>query len=126
MEERTLVMLKPGNEKYEKEIRAILRVAGVYILREEKKTLTRHEVECLYPDKVGWEFFDELAAYLTSGASTLWVCGGLATVQKVLAVKGKTFSGRGIRGLYATDFIHNVFHCSDSRKEAEREIALFF
>jgi len=122
--ERTLVVVKPGNEHLIPCIKDILRVHGLQVAREERVWLTVEQVGELYSNKRAWTFYTELVAYLTSGYSYVWVVGGENAVAETLKLKGKTHSPFGIRGLYGKDFIHNVFHCSDTRVEVEREMRI--
>lgn len=124
--ERVAVLIKPGNECHIPEIEEAITSCGLSISSRTTVTLTRVDVALLYPDKACWEFREALVSYMTSGVSTALLVEGDDAVAKMTVVKGKTYADCGIRGKYATDFIHNVLHCATEACETARDIGLFF
>ena len=51
---------------------------------------------------------------------------GLDAVSVMTKLKGRTGSGKGIRGMYAENFIQNIIHSPETALKASREISIFF
>lgn len=65
--------------------------------------------------------------YLTSGEVKILILHGEDAIEKAREVIGQTRlsnrEGSGLRGLYATDYLHNAIHGSSTKAEAERDMA---
>lgn len=131
MIERTLVLIKPdGMER-----KLIGRIIGIY----EEKGLEIAEIKSVVPTRVllekhyaehkGKEFFLDLLNYMSHKVIAMIVQGENA-IELVRKINGKTdpleAEMGSIRGMHATSRQRNIVHASDSKENADREIALWF
>ncbi|PKM81410.1 MAG: nucleoside-diphosphate kinase [Firmicutes bacterium HGW-Firmicutes-14] len=130
--ERTYVMIKPDGvqknlvgeviSRFEKKG---FKIAGLKMLQMDRAIAEKH-----YAEHIGKPFFEDLAAYITSGPVVAMVLEGKDVVATVRAMNGATNpanAGPGtIRGDYAIEVGRNVIHGSDSVESAKREIAIYF
>ncbi|MCG2675863.1 nucleoside-diphosphate kinase [bacterium] len=130
--ERTLVLIKPDGVQR--------KLAGEIIKRFENKGLKivglkmvnisiplAGELYEMHRDK---PFFKYLVKFTTSGPNIALVLEGREAVRMVRKIIGATTPEESrpgsIRGDYAIHERFNLVHSADSKKNAEREIALFF
>jgi nucleoside-diphosphate kinase len=139
--EQTLVLIKPdglvksitGNI-ITKLSETKLRIVGAKIVKVNKKLASKHYEE--HKDK---PFYEDLIKYLIGEFHTdrvlALVYSGEDAITKVREIAGETnpeeASPITIRGKYGrinseTNVFENVIHCSDSKKNAEKEIKLWF
>jgi nucleoside-diphosphate kinase len=137
MFERTFVMIKPdGVEKglVDEIIRRIQR-GGLKITSMRGMKLTRELAERLYEPHRGKDFFAPYIEYMLSGEVVVMLVEGERAISCMRELAGPTNPAEApkgtIRGDYGTierttGIYINVIHASDSAKEAERELRLFF
>ena len=143
--ERTLVLIKPdamvkslaGNiisELYHLNLKMI----GLKLVNVQKELAEQHYFEI--KEKRGQEIFDKLIKHITGELHNnenviAIVYEGKDAIQKVRNLAGTTNPEEAepntIRGKYGrihsqTDCYENLIHASDSKKSAEKEIALWF
>jgi nucleoside-diphosphate kinase len=132
MNEKTLVILKPG---------CLQRgIAGEIISRFEKKGL---KIAALKLDKISGEkakvhyeehaakpFFQELVGFITSDPVILMVVEGDGAISITRKLAGATKVEDSLPGTIRGDFaLHtgkNIIHASDGTESAKREISIFF
>jgi len=143
--EKTLVLIKPdamvkslaGNiisELYNLNLKMI----GLKLVNVQKELAEQHYFEI--KEKRGQEIFDKLIKHITGELHNnenviAIVYEGKNAIQKVRNLAGTTNPEEAepntIRGKYGrihsqTDCYENLIHASDSKKSAEKEIALWF
>ncbi|KTW30017.1 nucleoside diphosphate kinase [Pneumocystis jirovecii RU7] len=132
MDERTFIAVKPDGVQ-----RGLI---GAIITRFEQRgyklvaiklvTASRTLLEKHYVDLQEMPFFNSLVSYMESGPVCAMVWQGKDVVKTGRAILGTTNplnSAPGtIRGDFAIDVGRNVCHGSDSIKNAQREINLWF
>ena len=130
--ERTYLMVKPDGVqrgligdiigRFE---RKGLKLIGAKLIRIPTEVAERH-----YAEHKGKAFYDKLLKFITSGPVMAMVWEGDDAVALCRIAIGKTNALEAapgtIRGDYAIHTNLNVIHGSDSRENAEREIAIFF
>ncbi len=132
MSERTLSMIKPDGvardligEIYRRFEAAGLRIVGARMIRlDEQKARAFYQVHRERP------FFDDLVAYMTSGAIMVQVLEGENAIQRNRELMGATDpakAGAGtVRADYGESVERNVVHGSDGPGTAREEIDFFF
>ena len=132
LSERTLVLVKPdgvqrgliGQVVTRFEAKGF-RVSALKMLRMDMEMAQRH-----YAEHVGKPFFDDLAAFITSGPLVAMVLegpGAVATVRQMMGATDPAKSPPGtVRGDLALTIGMNIVHGSDSPGRAVEEIDLFF
>jgi len=132
MNEKTLVILKPGCLQ-----RGII---GEIITRIEKKGLkiSAMKLDQIIKDKaaIHYEehkekpFFQELVSFITSNPVVLMVIEGENAISIIRKLAGATKVEDAvpgtIRGDYALHTGKNIIHASDGENSAKREISIFF
>lgn len=92
------------------------------------------------PSEVGKQIRDWLVDYLTSGPMVKMIVKGIHTIDMVRKLAGNTMPSVAEMGTIRGDFsvddataanrdkraIHNILHASETLKEAEHELALWF
>lgn len=130
--EQTFVMIKPDGVQ-----RSLI---GEIISRFEKRGLKVVAMKLIqvsedlarvhYEEHEGKAFYDKVVNYITSSPVVVMVLEGMNAVEVVRKMTGSTnpqdASIGTLRGDYCLDIGRNVIHASDSLKNAEREISLFF
>jgi len=143
--ERTFGMIKPEGltRNLVEEILHRIREAGLEVEQKKEITLTVEQYTLLYGHikQKQPRIYEPMKAYLTSNPCIVLVVKGRNAVTKLLEVRGSSNpadSSLGtIRGDYAKDQDYarcydqgkpslNVFHASDTKVEAERDINAFF
>lgn len=127
-EQKVLVILKPDclQRGLMSVILSILEGSGLRVLRKETRSLTRELVLTLYEEYQHTETFSVLVDYMTSGECLVLLLSGENAVSAVIQMKGRTGSGRGIRGMYAESFIRNIIHSAETAYKTSNEIRMFF
>ncbi len=130
--ERTLSILKPDatrrnltgkiNKRFEKN--------GLRIVAQKRIKLTRAQAEGFYAVHKERPFFTDLCEFMTSGPIVVQVLEGENAIQANRDIMGATNPASAAEGTIRKDFAENVeansVHGSDSKKNAEVEIAYFF
>lgn len=130
--ERTFVLIKPGilqrrlaGEVIARFERKGLKITALKMIRPDRALMERHYAE--HRDKV---FYEKLLEYSLSGPAIAMVLEGEEAITLARRLAGPTElleSQPGtIRGDLAASTRKNIVHTSDSGKNAEREIKLFF
>lgn len=141
MKEPVLVIIKPdGLSKgligpiFTKFTQAKLEIIGIKILKSKRELIEEH-----YTQLRGEPYFDEVIDYLLGGAYKCkkllaLVYYGEDSIKKCRAIAGATnpelaqpMTVRGSFGRIKTDgLFENVVHVSSNKREAKREIQLWF
>lgn len=123
-----MVILKPDciERGLESEVLRIIEDSGLQILRKEYRRLEEEEVLRLYEEFSQSDTFHLLISYMLSGPCLILLIFGSNAVRKVSDLKGRTGSGKGIRGKYAESFIRNIIHSAETELKTCREILMFF
>ncbi len=130
--ERTLSILKPDatnrnltgaiNDRFEK--------GGLKIVAQKRLRLKRQEAERFYEIHAERPFYRDLVAFMTSGPVVVEVLEGEDAVSRLREIMGATDPEKAANGTIRKDFglsiEKNSVHGSDSRENAQREIAFFF
>jgi nucleoside-diphosphate kinase len=130
--ERTFVMLKPGvlQRRIVGEVLGRFERKGFKIIALKLLRLQRTQVEALYEEHQGRDFYGSLVEYTLSGPVIALVLEGEGLVAGVRRLAGPTNFNEAppgtIRGDFAAQTRLNIVHASDSPGRAEREISLFF
>ena len=152
MEERTLVLIKPDGLVKSLTGNVIttlsetkLKIVGAKIVKVSRELAENHYLELKkrliekFGKEKGEEVFENNLRYIQGNFHTdrvlALVYKGKDAVKKIRKLSGETNPEKAdpisIRGKYGrvhseTKVFENVIHCSDSVKNAEREIALWF
>jgi len=130
--ERSLIILKPdavqrgliGPILTRLEQRG-LKFAALKLIRINEQLARRH-----YAIHEGKPFFKGLVEYIISGPVVVAVVTGKNAIGIVRSTVGATNPAQAapgtIRGDFAVEIGRNLIHASDSPKNGEKEIALFF
>ena len=132
MVERTLAIIKPDavsrgltGEAIARLERKGLKIVGLKMIRVRPEEARR-----LYAVHKGKGFYDELISHVASAPVVTIVLEAPRAVATLRAVIGSTdplnAAPGSIRGDYGLSVTKNVIHASDSPKNAEKEIAIFF
>ncbi len=127
-EQKVLIILKPDciRRKLEEDILAMIERTGLLVIRRESRVLETNEIISLYQEYAKTSTFQDLVRYMSSGPSMILLLSGLDAVSIMIKLKGRTGSGKGIRGMYAENFIQNIIHSPETALKASREISIFF
>jgi nucleoside-diphosphate kinase len=132
MTERTFSIIKPDAtaRNLTGKINTVIEDAGLRIVAQRRILMSRPQAEAFYAVHKVRPFYGELVEFMTSGPVVVQVLEGPNAVIKYREVMGATNpaeAGEGtIRKLYALSVGENSVHGSDSRDNAEIEIAQFF
>lgn len=142
MIEATLVLVKPDGvqrgligdiiKRFEQRG---LKIAGLKMVRIDKDFSKQH-----YVDHVGKDFYHGLEEFITSAPVVAMVVEGVNAVENVRKIVGSTEPKGAPLGTIRGDFAHvsyeyadkkkvsirNLVHASGNKKDAEREIGLWF
>jgi len=142
MMQRTLVLIKPDGVKRAFIGRIIsrfedagLKIAGMKLVWIDKEFSKKHYCEHLQK-----EFYKTLETFITSGPVLAMCLEGVNVIEIVRKMVGSTEPYKALPGTIRGDFAHlsaewankkqkcvpNLIHASDSPKNAEKEIALWF
>lgn len=128
----TFSILKPDatRRNLTGQINAVFEGAGLRIVAQKRKLLTRAEAEGFYAVHAERGFFGELVALMTSGPVVLQVLEGDDAVARHRELMGATNPAQAaegtIRKRFAESIEANSVHGSDSDANAATEIAYFF
>ncbi len=130
--ERTLVLIKPDGvqRKLVGEIIERFENKGLRIVGLKMISISIPLAKRLYQIHRNKPFFKYLVKFTTSGPNIALVLGGREVVGMVRKIIGATTPEESrpgsIRGDYAIHERFNLVHSADSKKNADREIALLF
>lgn len=126
--QKTLVILKPDCVQggLVDEILSVLGNSGLSVLKREDRILAESELILIYREHENNEIFPDLISYMLSGQSVILILSGVDSVSKIRQLKGRTGSGKGIRGKYSLDFLRNVIHSAETIHKTNNEIKIFF
>ncbi|GIW81221.1 MAG: nucleoside diphosphate kinase [Gemmatales bacterium] len=130
--ERTLILIKPDGvqrrlvgtiiQRFEQKG---LRLAGLKMVQADRDLAARH-----YAVHQGKPFYESLLKFLESGPTVAMVWEGREAVAVARNLMGGTDGAKAppgtIRGDFGLSVQNNLVHGSDSRENAEQEIALWF
>jgi nucleoside-diphosphate kinase len=132
MEERTLVLIKPGGvqRRLIGEIIRRIEARGLKVTTLKMETPERKLVEEHYAEHRGKGFFEDVVSYLTSGPIVAMTVEGTNAVKAIRAMMGATnpvdAAPGTIRGDFALTVDDNLTHSSSDPDAAERELGLWF
>ncbi len=130
--ERTFAIIKPDAMAagHADAIIAVIKSHGFKIVAQEKKHLSRAEVEEFYAEHKERSFFPEVVAFMTSGPVTVIALEKQDAIKSWRDLMGATDPAQAhegtIRKLFGTSKGNNATHGSDSPTSAARELAFFF
>ncbi|MCC8418650.1 MAG: nucleoside-diphosphate kinase [Rickettsia endosymbiont of Glossina mortisans submortisans] len=128
----TFSMIKPDAIKRNKigQVNTYLENAGLKIVAQKMKFLTKYEAECFYDEHRARPFFSSLVEYITSGAVVLQVLKGEDAIILNRTIMGATNPVEAEAGTIRKDLGESIeansIHGSDSENSAKREIEFFF
>ena len=130
--EQTLSIVKPDavERNLVEDIKNIF-IKNNLIIKESKKIhITKDEAAEFYKVHQSKAFYNELCAYLSSGAIVVMILEGenavLANRKLMGATNPKDAEENTIRKLYGISIDKNSVHGSDSVENAKKEIEFFF
>ena len=130
--ERTFSIIKPDatRRNLTGQINARLEAAGLRIVGQKRKQLTKAEAEAFYAVHAERPFYNDLVAFMTSGPVVVQVLEGenaVAAYREVMGATNPAEAAEGtIRKEVAKSIGENSVHGSDSAENAAIEIAQFF
>jgi nucleoside-diphosphate kinase len=130
--EQTLAIIKPDAVDKNRigQILAHLEGAGFVVREMRMERLTRDRAREFYAVHAERPFFESLVAFMTSGPCVPMMLERESAVSELREVIGATDPARAEKGTvrrqYAESVERNAIHASDSRENAQREIAFFF
>lgn len=130
--EKTLSILKPDAVE-DHLIGAVIsrfEKAGLYPIAMKMVHLTEDQAKAFYAVHAKRPFYMDLVNFMTEGPVVVMVLEGEDAVAKNRALMGATNPQEAAAGTIRRDFSksidRNTVHGSDSRENAEKEIAFFF
>ena len=130
--QQTLSIIKPDavERNLENEIKNIFKEKGFNIVKEKKIQLTKSEAEEFYKVHETKPFYNDLCAYLSSGAIVVMVLEKENAISANREIMGATDPSKAndgtIRKKYGISIDKNSVHGSDSIDNAKIEINFFF
>ena len=130
--ERTLLIVKPDAVAQNAigEIIRRLEAKGFRVAELKMLCLTRDRAAEFYAEHRHRPFYDNLIAFMTSGPCVPMVLERENAVSFLRETIGSTDPAEAAEGTirkdFATDIQNNAVHASDSRENADREVAFFF
>tara|TARA_B100001250_G_C19114145_1_gene492383 strand:+ start:80 stop:490 length:411 start_codon:yes stop_codon:yes gene_type:complete len=130
--QQTLSIIKPDavERNLENEIKSIFKEKGFNIVKEKKIQLTKSEAEEFYKVHETKPFYNDLCAYLSSGAIVVMVLEKENAISANREIMGATDPSKAndgtIRKKYGISIDKNSVHGSDSIDNAKIEINFFF
>ncbi len=130
--QRTFSMIKPDAtaRNLTGAINAKIEAAGLRIVAQRRIRMTRDQAEAFYGEHKGKPFFDELVAFMTSGATIVQALEGENAITHYRDIMGATNPEKAapgtIRAEFAESMGRNSVHGSDSETSAAREVAFWF
>ena len=132
MEEQTLSIIKPDATKRSitGKINSFIEEAGLRIVAQKRIHLSKEEAEKFYSIHKQKPFFRDLVNFMTSGPIVVQVLQAENAVTLYRTIMGATNPEEADRGSIRAEFAEsleaNSVHGSDSKENAENEIAFFF
>ena len=130
--EQTLSIIKPDaiERNLSEEIKQEFKNNNFKILKEKKIKLEKHEAEKFYQVHQSKPFYNDLCAYLSSGAIVVMVLEKENAVLDNRKLMGATDPAKAEKGTlrkkYGISIDKNSVHGSDSQENAIIEIDFFF
>ena len=130
--EQTLSIIKPDavERNLDNEIKEMFKNKGFNIVKEKKIQITKTEAEQFYKVHETKPFYNDLCAYLSSGAIVVMVLekenAVLENRELMGATKPEEAEEGTIRKKYGISIDKNSVHGSDSVENAKIEIDFFF
>ena len=130
--EQTLSIIKPDavERNLTEDIKKIFIENNLKIINSKKIHISKEEAAEFYKVHQARPFYDDLCAYLSSGAIFVMVLdgdGAVALNRKLMgATNPKDAEAGTIRKLYGISIDKNSVHGSDSAENAKMEIDFFF
>ena len=130
--EQTLSIIKPDavERNLDNEIKEMFKNKGFNIVRDKKIQITKTEAEQFYKVHETKPFYNDLCAYLSSGAIVVMVLekenAVLENRELMGATKPEEAAEGTIRKKYGISIDKNSVHGSDSVENAKIEIDFFF
>ena len=130
--EQTLSIIKPDavERNLENEIKEIFKNKGFIIAKEKKIQIAKSEAEQFYKVHETKPFYNDLCAYLSSGAIVVMILEKESAVlenRKLMGATNPKDAEEGtIRKKYGVSIDKNSVHGSDSVENAKIEIDFFF
>ena len=130
--EQTLSIIKPDavERNLDNEIKEMFKNKGFNIVRDKKIQITKTEAEQFYKVHETKPFYNDLCAYLSSGAIVVMVLEKENAVLENRELMGATnpidAEESTIRKKYGISIDKNSVHGSDSVENAKIEIDFFF
>ena len=130
--ERTFSIIKPDatRRNLTGQINARFEAAGLRIVAQKRKQLTKGEAEAFYAVHAERPFYNDLVAFMTSGPVIVQVLEGENAVLANREAMGATNPADAVDGTIRKDFAESIeansVHGSDSLENAAIEIAYFF
>ena len=132
MLERSLVLIKPDavERNLIGKILTIYEDNNLKIMNMRLTNVSREVAEAHYIEHKGQDYYDNLIAYITRSPVVAVVLEGEDAIAKVRRLNGKTNPAEAeegtVRRLYGLATNLNSVHASDSPKNAQREIEIWF
>ena len=132
MKEQTLSIIKPDATKRSitGKINSFIEEAGLRIVAQKRIHLNIEEAEKFYSIHAQKPFFRDLVNFMTSGPVVVQVLQAENAVTLYRSIMGDTNPEEAesgtIRAEFAESIEANSVHGSDSKENAENEIAFFF
>lgn len=130
--ERTFSIIKPDatRRNITGKIIARLEEAGLKVIAQRRIKMSRKQAEDFYAVHAERPFFNDLVAFMTSGAVVVQVLEGDNAVMRNREIMGATNPAEADSGTIRKDFAESIeansVHGSDSLENAEIEIKHFF
>lgn len=130
--QRTFAMIKPDAvaARNSGKIIDLIEKNGFTIVRMQKATLTKPQVETFYGVHKERPFFGEMVNFITSGPVVILALEKDNAIQAWRDLMGTTDPAKAaegtIRKLFGANIGNNAVHGSDAPETAQQELALFF
>ena len=130
--ERTFSIIKPDATRRNLvgKILAHFEENGLRVIAQKRIRMTKEQAEGFYAIHKERPFFNDLVAFMTSGAVVVQVLEGKDAVARNRELMGATNPEEAdegtIRKMFAESIEANSVHGSDSLENAKTEIAFFF
>ena len=130
--EKTFSIIKPDATKRNitGSINKIIEENGLRIIAQKRIKLSVYQAKDFYQIHIDKSFFNDLIEYMTSEPVVVQVLYGnnaIDTYRKIMGATNPDNAEEGtIRKTHALNVQENSVHGSDSKENAEKEIAFFF
>ena len=130
--EKTFSIIKPDATKRNitGSINKIIEENGLRIIAQKRIKLSNYQAKDFYQIHSEKSFFNDLIEYMTSEPVIVQVLRGNNAVELYRKIMGATNPDNAeegtIRKIHALNVQENSVHGSDSKENAEKEIAFFF